>query len=57
MSAGAENTRIIRDAGGSFCVEEGSYLTRNEAEERQRFFAVKNIEPLTNGGGPMTAPA
>jgi len=43
MKAGAKSSRIIRDTGGSFCVEEGWYPTREEAVERKALFAGKNI--------------
>jgi len=43
MKAGTENSRIIRDAGGGFCVEEGWYTTRDEAEKKQKLLAGKDF--------------
>jgi hypothetical protein len=43
LRAGAERTRILRDDAGDFCVEEGWYATRDEAEKRQEIFGGKGI--------------
>lgn len=43
MKTGAKNSRIIRDARGAFCVEEGWYPTLEEAEERQKLLTVNDI--------------
>jgi hypothetical protein len=43
MRSGAVRSRVLRDAEGTFCVEEGLYPTRQEAEERQKVLAGKNI--------------
>ncbi len=43
MKAGAKKSRIIRDAEGDFCVEEGWYPTLKEAEEKRGILAEQNI--------------
>ena len=56
MTAGAKNSRILHDAGGDFCVEEGWYLSRKEAEERQKLLAEKGMIMLIEERGTGDRP-
>jgi hypothetical protein len=56
MKAGAENSRIIRDAGGDFCVEEGWYPSRKEAEARRRLLAEEGMILLIEERGAGDRP-
>jgi len=61
MRAGAAHPRVLRDAAGEFCVEEGLYPTRKEAEERQRLLSGKkfflHVEERGPGDQPRNIPS
>jgi hypothetical protein len=44
MNAGAEASRILRDSGGQFFVEEGHYSSLEEAEARMKALSDTDIE-------------
>lgn len=60
MRAGAAQSRILRDATGEFCVEEGLYPTKPEAEERQKVLSGKDlflyVEQRGTGDQPRNIP-
>jgi hypothetical protein len=53
---GASKPRIILDDGGEFCVEEGYYPTRLEAEGRRKIFTALDIELHIEARGPEDRP-
>lgn len=56
MKAGAENSRIVRSAGGNFYVEEGWYSSRSEAEARRKLLAKEGITMLIEERGAGDQP-